>query len=620
MFYFIIVFTVKSFGQNLDPYEAEELFNKKYYTAVWEYYKEKLRVDSLNPDLNYKLGMCYLNSRSQKDRAVHYLNRAVLYESNNSIKKAKAYKQLGNAYYITSSFDNAISSYEKYQMISKSSIQSSGLEDINHEIEMCKIAKELQELKELTSKLIKQKNEIKKSFKNISAYERIGYSVSNSSPAFHSNSINFKRGSYDLELFEENKKEQHKNLKSLPKVTDSSKTKMETTVASSVDGQIILIYRDDNGETNLYASELRGNEWMEPEILSKPINNSSWEPDEFLTCDARTLYFASKRSGGYGGKDIYKSEKLPNGEWGKAINMGPSINTIYDEEAPFIFPNEATLYFSSNRNRPRGGFDNFSSSYSDSTGWSVPKNIGYPLHEDGKSNLQETNTLDTNIKRNNYISTFISQKNTPITLVKGIINNVASNQQQPSIEIIISNNQTKQIASIYHPDKHTGKYICMVPEGENINITYEAKGYLFKSENINVPNDKRLFQTQEPIVLSPINEGSKTTLNNIFFENGKSELSSNSEFELERIYNFLKSNPDLSIELSFTADKKTEKEDIKLLESKIQSIVSFLTDKGIEPTKIKSEVYKKSKSKSQHIDSYQNRRLETLELKILASK
>ena len=69
---------------------------------------------------------------------------------------------------------------------------------------------------------------------------------------------------------------------------------------------------------------------MEPEKLNKVINNSSWEPNEFISADGNTLYFASQRDEGYGGKDIYKSEKLPNVESGKAINLWPTKNKVND--------------------------------------------------------------------------------------------------------------------------------------------------------------------------------------------------------------------------------------------------------------------------------------------------
>ncbi|MCD6017342.1 MAG: oprF 5 [Bacteroidetes bacterium] len=609
------VLAVSAVSQDLEPYEAEELFNKKYYAAVWKYYKDKLKEDSLNTELNYKMGICYLNSRSQKEKAIQYLKRATTLQKNNVNYQALAFKQLGDANYLTGNFDNAIENYEKYRTLTKANPNTS-VEDISHEIEMCKMAKELQELKEITAKLVNQKNESRKN-RNFSGYEKTGYSISNSSPAFASKKINLKNGHDDSEFFEENNKGYVKNVNQPSKTADSSKTKMETTIASSTDGQIILIYRDDCGEANLYTSVLNGNEWMEPEKLNKVINNSSWEPDEFISSDGNTLYFASKRDGGYGGKDLYKCEKLPGGDWGKAINLGPSINTVYDEEAPFLFPDGATLYFSSNRNRPKGGFDNFTCFFSDSSGWSSPVNIGYPLHETIKSEISQA---DTNFKKENYISTFISQKNLPITVIKGKIVSDNNGTVPPLIEITVANNETGSTAGVYCPDSKTGKYTCIVPSGINNNVTFEAKGYLFHSENIAIPKDQGYFRLQQPVVLKPISEGSRTVLNNLFFEDGKAVLTSSSELELNRLQHFLKNNPGLRVEISGSVKKKSATDEVKLMESKIQSVINFLTEKGIDKSNIEPMVYKKSKKKKSRSTTQTEENSEKLELKILASK
>lgn len=614
---FLCVLVGSFSGQNLEPYEAEELFNRKYYSEVWKYYRDKLKEDSLNADLNYKMGVCYLNSRSQKEKSLHYLKKAATAKEFKAVSQAMALKQLGDANYMVGNFENAISNYEKYQILAKSN-PNLPIENISREIEMCKMAKELKELKEITSKLISNTQEPKK-FRNFSGYEKTGYSILNNSTAFQSKNINLKNGPNDKEFFEEIKG-QIKSSRSSAKAIDSSKTKMETTIASSVDGQIILIYRDDKGEANLYTSVLNGNEWIEPEKLNRVINNRSWEPDEFISTDGNTLYFASKRGGGFGGKDIYKCEKLLNGEWGKAMNLGSTINTVYDEEAPFILPDGATLYFSSNRNRPRGDFDNFTSTLTDTIGWTTPFNIGYPLHETLKSELQINNHADTSFKKENYLSTFISQKNAPVTVIKGKIVIANSTENLPFIEITIANNETGNVAGVYRPDSKTGKYTCILPSAKNNNVTFEAKGYLFHSENINIPKDQRYFKLQQPVVLKPIAEGSKTVLNNIFFDCGKTVLSSTSEIELNKIQQLLLNNPGIRVELSGSVAKKCSAEELELMEEKIQTVINFLAEKGIDKNNLEPMIYKKSKKNEKSKDTTQPDNSENLVLKILAKK
>ncbi|MGZ5274061.1 MAG: hypothetical protein ACXWCA_07090, partial [Kaistella sp.] len=619
-FSFMSVLGISVSSQNLEPYEAEELFNKKYYTAVWKYYRDKLKEDSLNTEWNYKMGVCYLNSRSQKEKSIQYFKRAASDGDNKAIHPATTFKLLADANYITGNYDNAISYYEKYQILAKS-IQSSPFEDITREIEMCKMAKELKELKEITAKLITQRNKTKKN-RNTTGYEKIGYSIANASPVFISNNIGIENSVHDDKYFEEGNKVNVKNLKLLSGTLDSSKTKMETTIASSTDGQIILIYRDDNGEANLYTSVLNGNDWIEPEKLSKVVNNHSWEPDEFISPDGNTLYFASNRDGGFGGKDIYKCEKLTNGEWGKATNLGSTVNTVYDEEAPFIFPDGVTLYFSSNRNRPKGGFDNFTCSLSDTLGWTAPVNIGYPQHETVNTEGKTNNQADTSFTKDNYLSTFISHKNAPITIIKGRIANYQSGEIPPSTEITITNNETGNVAGVYRPDVKTGKYTCIVPSGKNNNVTFEAKGYLFHSENIDIPKDQGYFQLQQPVVLKPIIEGSKTVLKNVFFEKENAAFTSASRIELNKLHSLLQDNPGLLVELSGTVEKKSSAEDIDLMEAKLQSVINFLYEKGIDKARIKQKVYRnsKKKKKAKNFSLEDKKYTERLELKILAKK
>lgn len=609
--------------QNLEPYEAEELFNKKYYSAVWKHYGNKLKEDSLNADLNYKMGVCYFNSRSQKEKAIHYLKRVTTSADKKTMCHALAFKLLGDLNFMASNFDDAILNYETYHKIIDGSSNLLPSEDVNQEIEMCKMAKDLQVLKEITASLVNQKKTNKKNRNQSQEYEQSSsYSISPSANSFTlKKSISLKKDINDKEFFDQPNNMTISNLKSSSKAIDSNKTKMETTVASSIDGQIILIYRDDNGEANLYTSVLNGNEWKGPEKLNKVINNKNWEPNEFISTDGNTLYFASKREGGFGGKDLYKSDKLANGDWGKAANMGPTINTIYDEEAPFMYPDGVTFYFSSNRNRPKGGFDNYSCSLSDSIEWTVPVNVGYPLHETDDTGNLEKESPNEELNKENYLSTFINVKKKPINLLKGKITCVTNdNLHSPFIEITIANNETGNIMAIYHPDCKSGKYTCIIPSGKNNNITFEAKGYLFHSENIDISEDRGYYRLLSTVKLEPITEGSKTTLNNIFFEDGKSEFTSFSTIELNRLLNFLMTNPNIKVEISGTVNKKCSNNELKIMETKILSVLNYLFEKGIDKNKVNYMIYKKSKKVKNKDAKIDDKDFTKLELKIIPIK
>ncbi|HEX8357372.1 MAG TPA: tetratricopeptide repeat protein, partial [Segetibacter sp.] len=139
-------------------------------------------------------------------------------------------------------------------------------------------------------------------------------------------------------------------------------------------------FRGGMGDFDLYISYYTPTGWSEPENLGRSINTESWESSPSLSPDKRALYFSSNRPGGYGGKDLYVSYRLPNGRWGPAKNMGPSINTVGEELAPFIHADNATLYFNSDGLPGYGNSDIFLCRKGPNNEWSIPENLGYPIN------------------------------------------------------------------------------------------------------------------------------------------------------------------------------------------------------------------------------------------------
>src|SRR5690606_8366977 len=111
------------------------------------------------------------------------------------------------------------------------------------------------------------------------------------------------------------------------------------------------------------------------------INSSFQEKSITISKDESTLYFVSNRPGGYGGTDIYRATKNSKGHWSNVKNLGPTINTPFDEEGPFIDYDGLTLYFSSQGHNGMGGHDIYRSTYDPETdSWSEPVNMGYPIN------------------------------------------------------------------------------------------------------------------------------------------------------------------------------------------------------------------------------------------------
>lgn len=178
----------------------------------------------------------------------------------------------------------------------------------------------------------------------------------------------------------------------------------EASVAVSADERRIYLYRDATGRGDIYFSDFSSNQFslIAKDDRDKLNFDNAWETHCSVTLDGKTIFFVSDRKGGYGGRDIYRMDRLADGGWSEPKNMGPTINSKYDEDGAFIAIDNKTLYFSSNGETSMGGFDVFVTKMNDKGEWSTPKNLGYPLNTCGDE-LYYTTTLDG---RKGYLTSY----------------------------------------------------------------------------------------------------------------------------------------------------------------------------------------------------------------------
>jgi type II secretory pathway pseudopilin PulG len=158
----------------------------------------------------------------------------------------------------------------------------------------------------------------------------------------------------------------------------------EATITVSPDERRIYIYQDNVGGGDIFYSDFNKHKFREIHYLDNPdVNSEAWESHCAISIDGENLYFVSDREGGFGGRDIYRLVRLPNGEWSLPQNLGPKINTEFDEDSPFIAADNKTLYFSSNGPKSMGGFDVFVCLRDEYNNWSEPINLGYPVNSFG---------------------------------------------------------------------------------------------------------------------------------------------------------------------------------------------------------------------------------------------
>lgn len=384
----------------------------------------------------------------------------------------------------------------------------------------------------------------------------------------------------------------------------------EGTSTISADGRKLIFTsctgRQGYGSCDLYESLRIGEEWTKPKNLGPNVNSPEWESQPSLSADGRTLYFVSDRRGGLGRRDIWVSYLTEKGEWTRAKNVGKPVNTIYDEISPFIHVNNRALYFASNGLVGFGGYDIFFSEKDTSGAWTGPKNIGSPInnHEDQfslfitsdgkKGYYSHEEVRDAGYTVSRIFEIDIPEENRiryASNYVKGIVRDKQTRQPlAATIELI--NLETKETESLVSSDSVSGSYLIVLTEGAEYALYVNRKAYLFQSLNFNYSAE----QDYEPIVLDidleKAMEGTTAVLQNIFFDVDKYELKEKSVTELDKILKFLKENPSFKVEISGHTDNVgSDAYNLQLSQKRAQSVFDHLTAQGIDPKRLSPKGY-----------------------------
>ncbi|MCB0396678.1 MAG: OmpA family protein, partial [Flavobacteriales bacterium] len=323
------------------------------------------------------------------------------------------------------------------------------------------------------------------------------------------------------------------------------------------------------------------------------------ESHAVLSADGQMLYFTSNRPGGLGGKDIYRVRMLPNGQWSLAQNLGPTINTEYDEEGPFIHPDGVTLFFSSQGHKSMGGFDVFSSVYNaENNTWSEPENVGYPINTtdddvfyvtspDGRRAYYSSANKKGGVgEKDIYLLSLSNTEEKELAVVKGVVM-TRYGEAPPEGKIILTDLETSEVVGIYKPNSKTGKFLFILPEGGNYDLSFEAEGFMFHSQNLNLPEGTSYKEINTAISLDPIVVGEKMILNNIFFDYNSANLTPDSKLELDKLFRLLEINQNLAVGiLGHTDSKGGDDFNMQLSQARAQSVVNYIVEKGIDKERL----------------------------------
>lgn len=624
--YFILLLGCQAQAQSIKELLAtgDQFYSKKKYSNALEAYQQAYAINPDDALVNFKIGLAYLYSDT-KSKAATYIDKA--HRLNASVNPDIDY-YLGIAFQNTNNFKKAIEHFKDFK---KKNDRLSAIAD--EKIDQCIVADSLAE------------NEL-----NV-IIENLGKSV-NSSFDEHSPIISADGNTL---IFTSNRPDNNTtskvgNLEDVYIVTKTGKEwgtpkkisthintpKYNDAAASlSPDGKTLFLYSEE-GAGDIYISRFEGNDWTDPKPLGRNINTSQyWETCASISADGKKLYFTSDRPGGYGELDIYLSELDAKGEWGKAVNLGPVINTPSNEDSPSIHYDGKTLYFSSNGHRNLGNNDIFMSEFKNGK-WQKPENIGFPINSweyDGfftispdKKKAYYSTVKDGGLGGIDiYSISFLEPKYKPkplppvvkkeepkpvkkeqpvvhpivqksidlkvVTVLRGkVIDETTASPLGASISLI--DNLTNTILTKINADATTGDFEIIIPHGGNYGVATEKDGYLFNSINFNLPQFAEYQEIDTHIIMVKAEIGSKVVLRNIFFDVGKFDLKQESIAEVEKIRSLLIGNASLKVQINGHTDNTGNAIANKTLSLKRASaVVEYLTQHGIGANRLYAKGY-----------------------------
>lgn len=355
---------------------------------------------------------------------------------------------------------------------------------------------------------------------------------------------------------------------------------------------------EGNGSCDIYISRREGKGWSKPFNIGPPVNTTGWDSQPSLSADGRTLYFVSTRPRGYGGYDIWKSDLGTGGSWSEPVNLGPDINTAYDEQSPFIHPDDQTLYFSSNGWPGLGNKDIYVSRKDSGNSWQKPENLGYPINtfNEESSLTISSNGLTAFFASNQKggfggldIYSFELPKNLRpglVTYVKGIVTDNKTNLPLDAKVQIVNLTTGKPVYDDI-ADYETGGFLATMVVGDAFALNVSKDGYIFFSENFTLDQKASGKPYLIKVGLQKIEVGSSVVLKNIFFESNKFDLLPESKVELQQLISFLEENPKVAIEINGHTDNVGDEKSNQLLsENRAKSVYNYLLSNQVNPKRL----------------------------------
>lgn len=290
----------------------------------------------------------------------------------------------------------------------------------------------------------------------------------------------------------------------------------DAAISLSEDGRLLFIYQDiGDGHGDIYQSIRTGDHFSKPVRLKGEVNSYSWDGHCSLAPDGRTLYFSSERGGGYGGRDIYRATlSLPDSVWGDVVNLGDSVNTPYDDDAPFIHPDGITLFYSSKGRTSMGGYDIFRAVMSpEDSVFRQVENLGYPINSTSDDiyfvmGASGTNAYYSSGKKEGmgmkdiyHVEPNFSWPKPSLYLLRGQVKQGEAGVAA-TIQVDIVSEPKRAYKTVY-ARAGTGEYLLSLPAGASYQLSYTYKDLPVRTLSLDATNLSGYEERSHHVNLAP---------------------------------------------------------------------------------------------------------------------
>lgn len=383
----------------------------------------------------------------------------------------------------------------------------------------------------------------------------------------------------------------------------------EGASTTSADGQYLFFTMCQNpknlGSCDLWLTYVKGDRWQIPIHMPDNVNSKYKETQPSLSADGKTLYFASNRPGGQGDMDIWKTTFEKN-MWTNPVNLGPNINTPFDDECPFIHQDGVSLYFASDGWPGMGGRDLFMAKLDEKGEWQTPMNLGYPVNTVGNEegliiNRSGTMGYFSSDKKTNPnhqgrvdIYSFTLPENAKPGVASYVKGKVYDAETKLPIKTLVelTDLNTSTVAGFCKSNEKSGNFLIVIPGNKNYGMNVAAEGYLFYSENFSIKDNPSSDPYLIDVPLKKIKTGQTVPLYNILFDVNKYVIKQESTAELERLFNLLTTNSKIRVEIGGHTDNSgAETINQPLSQNRAKAVYDWLITKGIAANRLTYKGY-----------------------------